>query len=154
MTTLTEPLAPWLRDLNRLFAQGGGAASTLMPPADVLVTEEEVTVYMDVPGVPSDNLDIELENDVLTVRGERPYPYDRGHDQGQGQGQIWRRIERSFGRFERDLRVPHGLDPNAVEAALAGGVLTLRIPKPEALKPHRIEIRTNGEGSGQREVQG
>jgi HSP20 family protein len=90
-------------------------------------------VYMDVPGIAGDQLDVELENDVLAVRGERPYPY--GSD-----GDAVRRVERGFGRFERSLRVVRGLDPNAIEASLANGVLTLRLPKPESLKPHRIQI--------------
>lgn len=145
MTTLTEPMAPWLRDLNRLFA-GTGAAG-FMPPADVIVGPEDVAVHMDVPGVHSDNLEIELENDVLTVRGERRYPY------GEQDDRTWRRIERSFGSFERDLRVPRGLEADAIEASLADGVLTLRIPKPEPLKPRRVEIKS-AQANGQRELQG
>jgi HSP20 family protein len=140
MTTMTEPVAPWLRDLQRLFS-AGNAGSAFMPAADVIVSPEDVIVHMDVPGVPKDNLEIEIENDVLTVRGERPYPY------GEQDERTWQRIERSFGRFERDLRVPRGLDADAIEASLADGVLTLRVPKPEPLKPRRVEIHTAGNGS-------
>lgn len=146
MTTVTDPLAPWLRDLNRLFG-GGAALPAFMPPADVIVSPEEVTVHMDVPGVRSDNLEIELENDLLTVRGERRYPY------GEDDERTWRRIERSFGSFERDLRVPRGLNTDAIEASLADGVLTLRIPKPEPVKPRRVEIKS-GQANGQRELEG
>jgi HSP20 family protein len=146
MTTLTEPVAPWLRDLNRLFSAGAGV-SAFMPAADVIVSPEDVTVYMDVPGVRAENLEIELENDVLTVRGERPYPY------GEQDERTWQRIERSFGRFERDLRVPRGLDAEAIQAELADGVLTLRVPKPEPLKPRRVEIRSGGNGA-QHDVEG
>jgi HSP20 family protein len=145
MTTLTEPTTPWLRDLNRLFA--GAGISGFMPAADVIVSPEDVVVHLDVPGVSSDNLEIELENDVLTVRGERRYPYGEEHDR------TWRRIERSFGSFERDLRVPRGLDATAIDASLDNGVLTLRIPKPEPLKPRRVEIRS-GQANGQPELQG
>jgi hypothetical protein len=74
MTMLTEPHAPWLRDLNRLFT-GEGAVTSFIPSADVLVSADGVTVYMDVPGLSADSLEIELDNDVLTVRGERPFPY-------------------------------------------------------------------------------
>ena len=140
MTTLTEPLASTLlRDLNRYFAAGGGPGG-FFPPADVLVSDEDVTVHMDVPGVPRDKLEIELENDVLTIRGERPNPY--GSEDG---GRAWRRIERGFGRFERDVRVPKGLDPDSIAASLGDGVLTLRIPKPEPAKPRRIEIAAREE---------
>jgi HSP20 family protein len=146
MTTLIEPFPPWVRDLNR-FLGSEGTATRFVPPADVIVDDEGVTVYMDVPGVGSDRLDVELENDELTVRGERPNPY--GPDGARGT----RRIERSFGRFERSLRVPRGLDPNAIEASLSDGVLMLRIPKPESLKPHRIQIK-GGEQTQQLEAAG
>jgi HSP20 family protein len=137
-TTLVEPFAPWLREISRVLAQEGHHGA-FVPPADVLVDDEGVTVYMDVPGMRHGELEIELENDVLTVRGERPYPY--GKQDGGPSG----RIERAFGRFERSLRVPGGLDPDAIEATLADGVLTLRIPKPTTQRPRKIEIRTNGE---------
>jgi HSP20 family protein len=138
VTALTEPLPPWLRDLNRFF-NSEGTLSAFVPPADVLVDDDGVTVYMDVPGVGSDQLDVELENDMLTVRGERPYPY------GEDANGAARRIERGFGRFERSLRVPRGLDPDAIEASLTDGVLHLRIPKPESLKPRKIEIKAGSE---------
>jgi HSP20 family protein len=140
VTALTEPFPPWLRDLNRFF-NTEGSVSSFVPPADVLVDDDGVTVYMDVPGVSVDQLDIEVENDTLTVRGERPYPYS---DDGNGNRGA-RRIERGFGRFERSLRVPQGLDPDAIEASLTDGVLQLRIPKPESLKPRRIEIKGESE---------
>jgi HSP20 family protein len=141
-TTMVEPFAPWLREFSQiLHNQSQGNVGGFIPPADLLVDEEGVTVYMDVPGLRPENLEIELENDVLTIRGERPFPYARE----DGRGPV-RRVERGFGRFERTLRVPAGLDPNAVEASVADGVLTLRIPKPETLRPHKIEVqaRTNG----------
>jgi HSP20 family protein len=96
---------------------------------------------MDVPGLHADNLEIELENDTLTVRGERPFPYSR--EDGGGPA---RRIERGFGRFERSLRVPLGLDPEAIDASLSDGVLKLRIPKPTTQRSRRIEIKANGSG--------
>jgi HSP20 family protein len=136
MTMLTEAHAPWLRDLNRLFTTEGAVAA-FIPPADVIVSDEGVTVYMDVPGLNAESLEIELENDVLTVRGERPFPYATE----DGERSV-RRVERRFGKFERSLRVPRGLDPDAVEASLVDGVLTLRIPKPESQKPRKVQIKT------------
>jgi HSP20 family protein len=143
MTTLMEPVAPWLRDLNRLFTSDG---NTFLPPADVLVTDDGVTVYMDVPGLRSEDLEIELENEVLTVRGERRNPY--GGEEGNG-ARTWRRIERGFGRFERSIRVPRGLNPDAIQASLHDGVLELRIPKPEELKPRRIQVSEQPAGEPQ-----
>jgi HSP20 family protein len=135
MTNMVEPFAPWMRDINRVFTSENRPAP-FIPPADVIVSDAGVTVVMDVPGISGDQLDVELENDVLTVRGERPYPY--GND---AEAPV-RRLERGFGRFERTLRVTNGLDPEAIEASLVNGVLTLRLPKPESHKPRRIQIRS------------
>ncbi|MDP8942654.1 MAG: Hsp20/alpha crystallin family protein [Actinomycetota bacterium] len=153
MTMLLEPLSPLFelqRDLHRL-AGPTGAASSFVPPADVLVTEDDVTVHMDVPGLSAESLEIEVDNDVLTVRGERAFPYQTGNG-----ARVWQRVERGFGRFERSLRVPRGLDADAIEAAVADGVLTLRLPKPEALKPRRIQIAASeaGQAEEQRELEG
>jgi HSP20 family protein len=145
MATMVEPLAPWLRDVNRLFTTEN-RVNPFLPPADVIVAQDGVSVFMDVPGIGGEQLDVELENDVLTIRGERPYPY--GSDGDGGSAGVVRRIERGFGRFERSLRVPAGLDPEAIEASLANGVLELRLPTPESLKPHRIPVRGEAEQSG------
>ena len=119
-TTMVEPFAPWLRDFNQILHNQAGGASAFIPPADLLVDDDGVTVYMDVPALRAENLDIELENDVLTIRGERPFPYARE----DGKGPV-RRIERGFGRFERTLRVPPGLDP-----ATVAGLIGRRGPHP------------------------
>lgn len=153
MTMLMERFAPLLelqRDLNRFLAPGGGG---FVPPADVRVSEEEVLVHMDVPGMTADNLEIELDNDVLTIRGERSFPYGGQQESGAENAHAWQLVERGFGKFERLLRLPVGLDPDAIEATVTDGVLTLRIPKPEALKPRRIQIGA-GAGGQQRELEG
>ena len=76
---------------------------------------------------------IELEDNVLTVSGERRSEHD-------GEGEGFHRVERSFGSFSRSLTLPRGVDPEAVTAAFDRGVLEVRIPKPEQRKPRRIEI--------------
>ncbi|MEA2407527.1 MAG: hypothetical protein QOE69_1646 [Thermoleophilaceae bacterium] len=139
MSMLTEPTTPWLREVNRLFTPAHAVASFL-PPADVVVREDAVDVYMDVPGLNADSLDVELESDTLTVRGERRWPY------GSQDGAV-RRVERRFGRFERSLRVPSGLDHDAVEASLNDGVLTLHIPMPRTAKARRVEIKSGAASS-------
>jgi HSP20 family protein len=149
MTMSMERLAPLFelqRDLNRFLAPGGAAFT---PAADVLASDEEVLVHMDVPGLGAQDIEIELEEDMLTVRGERAFPYSGGGADG---GYAWQLVERGFGRFERVVRVPAGLDPEAIEATVAEGVLTLRIPKPETLKPRRIQI--GRAASEERELEG
>lgn len=123
---------------------GRGALRSFLPPADVSVTEEQVTVVMDVPGLKASELDIELLGDQLTVRGERAFP-GSGDDADRRR---WQHFERGFGRFERVLQVPQGLDPDAIVASLTDGVLTLVIPMPESRKPHRIAILGSEEKHG------
>jgi HSP20 family protein len=139
MTALVETFPDWLRELNRVVGSSQRQIAAFAPPADLIEDDDGVTVNMDVPGVRSEDLEIELQNDVLTVRGTRPFPYQTQ----DGDGGALRRAERGFGRFERSLRVPPGLSPDAIQASLKDGVLTLRIPKPEQLKPHRIEVKAS-----------
>jgi HSP20 family protein len=133
--TMLEPVAPWLRELNRFLATDV-ATNALVPPADVIVSEQGVNVEMDVPGIRREDLNIELESDTLTVRGERRFPYP-----AEPSERTWRHIERRFGRFQRSMRVPGGLDPDSVEASLHDGVLSLRIPRPQRPSARRVEIR-------------
>ena len=129
MTMLFEPFA----------ALSGTALRSFVPAADVVATEDDATVVMDLPGLTAADLEIELVDDVLTVRGERAQPY------AGDEGGVWQRIERGFGRFERVLRVPKGLEEDGIQASMADGVLTLHIAKPESRKPRRIAINTGGE---------
>jgi len=145
-TTMVEPFAPWLRGLGQVL-HNQGTVSAFVPPADLLIDDDGVTVTVDVPGLRSEDLDIELENDLLTIRGQRPFPYP----QEDGGGPV-RSIERGFGRFERSIRVPRGLDPDKIDASLADGVLKVRMPKPETTKPRRISI--SAESNGDRQAKG
>jgi HSP20 family protein len=142
-TTLVEPFTPWLRELGQVL-HNQGTVGAFVPPADLLIDDHGVALYMDVPGMRAENIQIELENDVLTVSRERPFPY--ATEDGAGPA---RRVERGFGRFQRSLRVPPGLNPDAIEASISDGVLNLRMPKPESLRPRRIEVRADAERAGQ-----
>jgi HSP20 family protein len=150
-----------LFDLTRdRLLSGNGLGRAFVPAADLVVSDEEVTVYMDVPGLRPEDLDIQLVDDVLTVTGERTYPFAIAEKNGNGDGR-WYRVERGYGKFQRMLQVPKGLDPERITASIIDGVLTLNIPQPETRKPRRIQI-TGGqktiegtaETSGQRELAG
>ena len=144
MTLFFEPFAPLLgvsREGDHRLAPGQAALRSFSPAADVVATEDVVTVTMDMPGLRAEDLEIELADDVLTVRGERSFSYATD----QAQAGVWQRLERGYGKFERVLRVPKGLDGDAIQASMADGVLTLHIPMPEARKPRRIAINTGGE---------
>src|SRR5688572_20568819 len=98
----------WTPLLEPVLARSG-AMKPFVPAADVLATEKDVTVHLDVPGFTQDDLDIELHDDVLTVRGSRTAPELKNDEDTK----TWARFERGFGRFERTLRVPAGLDPES-----------------------------------------
>jgi HSP20 family protein len=144
MTLLFEPMTPLFglsRELDRLLAPSGTAQLSFVPAADMVVTDDAVTVTIDLPGVTADQVSVELDGETLSVRGERPFPYETVGGDGR---RVWQRLERGFGKFERVLRVPQGLDPETISATMADGVLSIRIPMPEARKPKRIEIVTGG----------
>ena len=134
MSMWADPLAPHL--LRRLASE---AVPRFDPPADILVDDGGVTVYMDVPGLRPEDIEVELEGDALIIRGERRFPYGNQEDRAV------RRVERGFGRFQRSLGVPRGLDPEAIRASLTDGVLELHVPKPESLKPQRVQVRGSSE---------
>lgn len=160
-TMLLDPFATWLDPGRRSMSDPGPRA--FAPPTDLLSGERDVKVVMDVPGLTVGDLEIELIDGKLAIRGERRYPYHEHEDSHE-----LNRLERGFGRFERTLRVPRDVDPTAIEASIDAGVLTLSIPLPDSRMPHRIEVRgpraeaidvgdgerTDGEGAGTRELAG
>jgi HSP20 family protein len=130
-------------EMNRLFnaafdtPANGAPARRWTPAMDLLETDDAFVLRADLPGVSESDVSIELEDNVLTLSGERNVEHE---DKREG----FYRVERSFGSFSRSLTLPKGVDPEAVSAAFDRGVLEVRIPKPEQRKPRKIEI-TPGE---------
>ena len=108
-----------------------GAA--FLPPVDVSVSGGDLVLTLDLPGLTTDDVDIELVNDALTVRGARKRPQLED-------GATWAHAERTFGAFERTFRVPRGVDPDSITASMENGVLSLIVPKPDRLQPKKIAI--------------
>jgi HSP20 family protein len=130
--------------VNRLFSNlfdtptGVAPASRRWVPAtDLVETQDAYVLRADLPGLDASDVSIELENRVLTVSGER-----RAESTEDGAG--YRRVERSFGAFRRALTLPAGVDAEAITASFDKGVLSVRVPKPEAVKPHRVSIAVEG----------
>lgn len=122
---------------------GRARPAALVPPTDVVVSDGDLVVTMDVPGVTPESLEIELLGDQLFVRGERAGTAVRD-------GAQWAHAERASGRFERRVRVPAGVDADRIAASLDAGVLSLIVPKPDRLRPRRIAIDTRAD---QRELE-
>lgn len=105
--------------------------STWTPVVDVRETDAALELYVELPGVSRDDIDISLENNLLTVSGERRFDHDE---------ERFRRVERVYGKFHRAFRTPRDVDGTKVSASYKAGVLHLELPKTEAAKPRQIEI--------------
>ncbi|HXF97747.1 MAG TPA: Hsp20/alpha crystallin family protein [Gaiellaceae bacterium] len=119
--------------LNRMLGDGS-SRRTWAPALDVRELDDAYVVALDVPGVDPGSISVEVENDVLTVSGERPAPAD---------AQVFR-LERPYGRFLRSLALPKGCTVDEIAADYHDGVLEIRIPKPAEQRPKRIAIATGG----------
>jgi HSP20 family protein len=127
--------------MNRLFntffetpaTPLNGAARRWIPAMDLVETDGNFVLRADLPGLGEDDVKIELEDNVLTVSGERKVEHE---DRNEG----YYRVERSSGSFRRSLTLPEGVDPEAVKATFDRGVLEVRVPKPEERKPRKVAI--------------
>jgi HSP20 family protein len=152
MTLLIKP-EPFSQEVNRLFntlfdQTDAAAAQRWVPAMDLMEAEDHFVLRADLPGLAEDDVAIEIQDNALTISGER-----RAEHEERQRG--WYRVERAFGRFSRSLTLPEGIDPEAVQAHFDKGVLEVRIPKPEERKPRRVEIKAQStNGNGQPAVEG
>lgn len=120
--------------VNRLLSEP--ASRPWAPAVDIAETENELLLKADLPGVEMKDIDIQLENGTLALRGERKYENEK-QDGG------YHRVERSYGTFARYFTLPDTVDPEAVKADYKNGVLTVRLPKKELAKPRQIKVDVN-----------
>ena len=128
-------------EMNRLFntvfegptASDQRGMRRWAPAMDVLENKDHFILRADLPGMAEEDVSIEVEDQTLTISGER-----KSESELKEEG--FHRVERAFGSFSRSLTLPKGVDPEAVEAAFDRGVLEVRIPKPEQPKPRKISI--------------
>lgn len=136
-------------EMNRLFntffdapAGGGGGGNgglrRWMPAMDLVETGDHFVLRADLPGLSEEDVNVELEDNVLTISGERTSEHT---EQKEG----YYRVERASGSFQRALTLPEGVDPEAIDASFDRGVLEVRVPKPEERKPRRVAISVGGE---------
>ena len=129
--------------VNRLFEQAFGdalaregeevSAAGWTPPVDIAETADSLVLYAELPGLTKDQVEITLEDNTMTVRGERTL------EESDGEG--FHRVERAYGAFQRSFRLPANVRPDGVQAHFQDGVLRIDIPKVEESKPRKIEIR-------------
>lgn len=132
LAALQNEMSRWMSPLTGT-TPGNGSSSTWLPAVDVWETDDELVLSFDLPGVQEDEIAVELDDDVLTVSGERERTSEHSNDR-------FYRFERRFGAFSRSVTLPQGVREDAIQANYANGVLEVRVPKPEEPKPKRIQI--------------
>ena len=122
-------------DMLRPLAQAEGNVNrTWAPPVDIRESEEHLTLALDLPGLRKEDVNITLENSVLTVSGERRFEADQKNE-------TIHRLERAYGAFTRSFTLGPTVASDGVEANFEDGVLLIKVPKAEASKPRRIAIK-------------
>jgi HSP20 family protein len=137
-----DPLVSLDREVNDLFRGffGGsllaGTQDTgFVPATDVSETEAEISLSIELPGLSPEDVNVSLDDDVLTIRGEKK------HERESREGERPRYVERAFGSFERSFRLTQEVDADAIKAVHKHGVLTLTLPKLAAAEARTIEIQ-------------
>lgn len=129
------------QEVNRLFGTffdtqagaGNGGLRRWIPAMDLVEEDEDYVLRADLPGLGERDVNVELEDNVLRISGERKSEHEEQRDG-------YRRIERASGSFARSLTLPDGVDPERVKARFEHGVLEVRVPKPEQRKARRVTI--------------
>jgi HSP20 family protein len=123
------------RLLGRSDADIGG---TWSPVVDVRETADELILSAELPGLVPEQVDVSVQNGVLTISGEKQQEVEEG-----AEGTDYHLVERRYGRFERSFSLPRSVDPEKVNAEFSNGVLRVSLPKAETAKPRKIAVKVN-----------
>jgi HSP20 family protein len=132
------------REIDRLFsefAQGigsSGGEANIIPNIEISETGNAVEITAEMPGLERKDVEISIEDDALTIRGEKKV------EEGQEDKNV-QHSERTYGVFMRVLQLPPGIDPSSVQATMSNGVLKIMIPKPAKSEPKKIEVKEPSE---------
>src|ERR1700752_5432275 len=127
--------------MNRLFRDSYGpegreeslTSSTFAPPVDVYEDEHNVSLKIEVPGIDEKDIDVRIENNTLTVHGERKFEKEEKEEN-------YRRVERQYGSFTRTFTLPPTVDQDSVQADYEKGVLKIKLAKKQEAKPKQIKV--------------
>jgi HSP20 family protein len=140
--TRFEPLrelANFQNQISRIFQDYGRGSEelltsgTFVPPVDIYEDEHSINLKLEVPGIDEKDLDIKLENNTLTVRGERKFEKEEKEEN-------FHRIERRYGAFARSFTLPNTVDPDSVQASYENGILKITLAKRAEAKPKQIKV--------------
>jgi len=132
--------------MNRLFRDSYGqegreeslTTTTFAPPVDVYEDEHSVTLKIEVPGIEEKDIDVRIENNTLTVHGERRFEKEEKEEN-------YRRVERQYGSFTRTFTLPNTVDQESVQANYDKGVLKIKLAKKAEAKPKQIKVNVGSE---------
>lgn len=141
----TDSFSPLFEDIFGGLTRGRMHNLLRAPEAEVVETDREIQVALDMPGLTPDQLDISLENNVLTVSGERRSEWSEQDEQNA----TWHLSERRYGKFSRSFVLPRDVEQDGIEAQFENGVLHLRVPKSERVRRRKIEVQ-GGDRQGSR----
>lgn len=136
VSTPFDALTELRREMDRMFDDTAGSRlEGWRMPTEVSDTGEGLRFDIELPGVRLEDIDLTIEDNVLTVSGEKKMERDESSNEGD-----YRLFERRYGRFERSFVLPRNVDREKVDARLDNGVLTVVLPKVEAARPRKIQI--------------
>ena len=133
------------RLMNGLLEGNGRETQSWVPAVDVWETENALVYAFDLPGIPEEKINVEVEEGSLTVTAERERSQEVNNER-------FYRFERRFGTFTRTIGLPQGVNEDDIRAEFRDGVLEIHVPKPEQQKPRRIQI--GGGASEQKTIEG
>lgn len=144
-TRRAADLSTGLRRLNSILGEAFGnwpgtengdtITSAWLPPCDVFEDKDAVRIIAEIPGVKAEDVKLSLENNMLTIRGEKKQVAEENVDRVH-------RYERSYGVFERSFALPSTVDADRIEARYDNGILTVTLPKAERARPRQIEVKS------------
>jgi HSP20 family protein len=141
--TLTAPSAGVRRGIDRLLEEifrGHVGLGEWTPAVDICETGQELAFEVELPGLALENVEVIVENGVLTVRGERDGKWTEEEGQGTGDEERYYLVERSYGAFSRSFQLPPGVDEASIQADFDRGVLRVHVPKTALSPPRRVGI--------------
>lgn len=136
-----RPLFGLRREIDRLFDDmaGGSERSRWTPAVDVRETDKSLAIDVELPGIKPENVEVNVENGVLTVTGEKR------SERSSEEKDRYHMVERSYGSFFRSFQLPGGVDESQIKASFHDGVLTVDIPKAALPQPRKIQISKQAE---------
>jgi HSP20 family protein len=141
LTSTLDRMMTLNRALDRAFTgwDGNTPSRPWVPAMDVAEHGDAYLIQVELPGVAPDAVEIDFQQSVLSIRGNKPASWDAN---SEGEFRVYA-TERLSGQFERSIRLPEFIDADKIQASFSNGVLTVSVPKAQAAKPRRIEVRTS-----------